>query len=256
MRLKFIFTPLIFVIAIIVSIWYIWPAISDIQLKQKEIGISKENLNSSLEKKKNSETLRGILDKNKDKEDFVGSFLPLSKSEERITDGISYLATDSGLNLINLSAVEGKESAPVAPVDNSLTAPVATDAALAPQNPAPQIKFMEVKATFSGNYESIKIFLGQLYKMEMLNEIDSLSISKAPAQSANGESVASDILIAEIGARFGYMNPVQGNGNSSFPIFSKNNFDFTPYSKIIDLITRKIPALDEGQKGKANPFLP
>lgn len=246
MRLKIFLTPLAFLVAVVVSIWYIWPAAMNIQLKMDEVKISQENLNTTLEKKNNVAILADSLDKNKDKEEFILKFIPSSKDEEKIVNGLNYLASDSGVSLFNVSMKDDKVSEK--PVASDLTTPEQSRDA---SSTMPAIKFALVNIAISGKYENIKIFLSQLHKMEIINKINSLSILKA-----TGDDTGGDILTANLEIKFGYMPYINQAGNNLSAVFSKSNFNFDSYSKINELVSQKIPVLDAGQKGKANPFLP
>lgn len=244
MRLKIFLTPLAFLIAVVVSIWYIWPAAMNIQLKTEEVKISQENLNTTLEKKNNVAILVDSLDKNKDKENFIFKFLPPSKDEEKIVNGLNYLASDSGVNLLNVSMKDEKI--------NEQKSVVASDSSMPDQSGTMStVKFAIVNLDISGKYDNIKIFLSQLHKMEIINKINSLSVSRATEDDAEG-----DILAANLEIKFGYMAYINQTGNNLSAVFSKSNFNFDSYSKINELVSQKIPVLDAGQKGKANPFLP
>ncbi|MFH0969464.1 MAG: type 4a pilus biogenesis protein PilO [Patescibacteria group bacterium] len=262
MRLKIFFMPLAILVAIVMSIWYIWPVAKEIMEKRANLGKVKENLNSILEKKQNLESLKASLDKNKDKEDFILNYLPVSRNESRIVNGINYIATNSGLSLISLaiSEVKALENSSNVPVN---TSPVSAELLInagsseigeTPQNPKPETRFSEVKTVVSGKYESIKMFLDQLYSMEMLNKISIINISKGINEGENQSG--SDILVATINIEFGYMPAVHEENGSSLPVFAKNNFDFSAYSKLNESIKKIVPVLDEGQKGKSNPFMP
>ena len=132
------------------------------------------------------------------------------------------------------------DGVPIVPGESGIVSPM-----------APEIKFVIVNLDASGGYESIKIFLSQINKMEIINKINSLSISKSI-----GNDVGGDNLTASVEIKFGYMSYINQVENSLPSVFSESNFNFNAYSKISDLIARKIPVLDAGQKGKANPFLP
>jgi len=260
MRLKVFFTPLAFFIAVVVSIWYIWPAVSEIKTKTNEVAASKESLDSAISRKENSETLKNVLDKNKDKEDFILSYLPILKNDERVIDGINYLAIDSGLSMVAFNIEEEKVNNPFVQNNGDLSATGAVDSGQAGIVPIvkPKIRFSNAKVTLSGRYEGIKMFLDQIHRMEMLNKINSLTITKAKGVETveNQENSGNnEILSAEVEIKFGHMDQISEKGGMNSPVFSKNNFDFSSYSKISELIAKKIPVLDEGQKGKSNPFI-
>lgn len=265
MRLKIVITPIAFLVAIVAVIWYIWPTAQQIIAKNDELKKNKENLSSILDKKNNVEILRGVLDKEKEKEDFVLSYLPLSRNDEKVIDAINSVATDSGSNLIKLSVVEAVEALnPVQPVDAGLSpsstvvsGTVSADPNIVIPIPKPNTKFFTVKVDVSGKYENIKMFLDQTQKMNIFNKVSSLSITKSLSVSSETDQTSADdgILVANIEFQFGYLPQIHEENGSSSEIFAKSNIDFSPYSKIISLITKTIPVLDEGQKGKSNPFL-
>jgi Tfp pilus assembly protein PilO len=261
MRLKVFFTPLAFLIAIVVSIWYIWPAVTEIMAKTSEVNTSKKNLESAISRKENSEVLKGVLDKNKDKEDFILSYFPFSGNNEKIIDGINYLAADSGLSLISFDIEEEKADNPFAQGNSDLSGANNSVASGSPANGEiqavkPKIKFSNAKITLSGKYENIKMFLDQIYKMEMLNTIDSLIIAKSSgAETAENQGSSNEVLSVDVEIKFGHMPQIKERGDMLSEVFSKNNFNFSSYSKINELIAKKIPVLDEGQKGKSNPFV-
>jgi hypothetical protein len=128
---------------------------------------------------------------------------------------------------------------------------------------APTVKFAIANVNISGKYENIKIFLSQIYKMEIINKVSLLSISKELNTNINANADANaenteggDVLIANVEIKFGYMPYINQAGSDLSAVFSQSNFNFGSYSKINELIARKIPVLDTGQKGKVNPFLP
>jgi len=255
MRLKILLTPVAFFIAIVVAIWYIWPVAVDIWSKTEEIKVSQENLDSTLTKKSNVEVLTSVLDKNKDREEFITNFLPPTKNEEKIVNGINYLANDSGVNLAGISITNEKTS--------TLSSSQSVNADSTNSSSAPTVKFAIANVNISGKYENIKIFLSQIYKMEIINKVSLLSISKELNTNINANADANaenteggDVLIANVEIKFGYMPYINQAGSDLSAVFSQSNFNFGSYSKINELIARKIPVLDAGQKGKVNPFLP
>lgn len=260
MRLKIFFAPLVFLIAGVIAIWYVWPTILEIQTRSLELSASKDKLNSTLERKDNLETLKGILDRNKEKEDFILSYLPSARNEEKIVDGLNYLATDSGLSLINIAVEEERlpliqdELGNTYDPNNTASLPEGTVIPVV----APQTRFLIVKANTSGKYENVKMFLNQVYRMEMLNKVNSLEVKKVAIGGApvEGEQAASDTLTATVEIKFGYLPSIHEEGESLSPVFSSKEINFSQYQRLKDFVTEKIPDLDEGQKGKSNPFLP
>ena len=260
MRLKLFFTPFAFFVAIIVIIWYIWPTAQQIMAKNDEIKKNNESLNSILDKKNNVEILRGVLDGAKEKENFVLNYLPYSRNDERVVDAINYIATDSGSSLIKLSVEEKASLAPMPTADAGLSAaPLLADGTVDPNAPVtipkPSANFFTVKADISGKYENIKMFVEQAYIMNIFNKVTALAISKELSSSTDQSGADSGILLANVEFEFGYLPQIHEENGSSSEVFAKKDFDFSSYDKIVKSITKTIPALDEGQKGKSNPFI-
>lgn len=250
MRLKVFLAPFAFLIAVIISVWYLWPLTTDIMSKLDEVKGNQENLNATLLKKENVENLTASLDSNKDKENYILNFIPSAKDEEKIINGLNYLAGDSGLSLIDVSIID--EKAVSSAKGNSAAAALKSQGKTGITPPeTPAVRFAVADVNVSGKYENIKIFLGQLQRMEMFNKINMLSISRANNQDPGG-----DMLIANLGIKFGYMPYINRTGSNLPQVFSQGNINFSSYSKIRELTASKIPVLDAGQKGKINPFLP
>lgn len=259
-----IFPPLAFFVAIVLSIWFIWPSIEEVVEKTKSVKDSEKTLAATQERKRNVEQLRNALDQNKEKEDFILSYLPQNQNEEAIIDAVNYLASTSSVNLIDVS-FELDKSLPVA--SNASSGPSAANPTIinnsSPNgmNPealevAPEVKFYVFKAMISGKYENIKIFIDQLGRMEFLNHTSGLSITQGTQNTEEGEK-KTDILIANIEAKFGFLPVVKSNQTGINKVFSQSGFDFSPYNEIRKIIKDEIiPEIDAGQKGKSNPFLP
>ncbi|MFA5777493.1 MAG: hypothetical protein WC906_03580 [Parcubacteria group bacterium] len=245
MRLKIIFTPIAFLVVVVVSIWYIWPTIQEINIKRNEVSKAVDDLNRTRDKKNNVDILKTILDNNKEKEDYILSYLPSVRSDERTTDAINYIADDSGISLIKLTLEEGKGNV-LAQIPNNASDNQIDD---------PNVRFVTVKANLLGKYDNIKMFLKQIYSAGILNKTNSLAISKKEISSEEGNQSDSDVLSVSIAMGFGHMESVNAESGDYSNIFSKNNFDFSKEIKLHDLMTKNVPVLNEGQKGKSNPFL-
>ncbi len=267
MKIKILVFPAVLAISITILIAYIWPEIDALRKANGDLAGSKAILENILEKKSKMENLKNSLNQNQDKEKFVLDFLPLKKNDEGVINGINYLATNSGVSLVNLTIEEDKNQ--VAVVEND---PGAVDSkkvlfsqssevnANSQVNKLAEAKMQFVKSKISivGNYENIKTFLEDLYKMEMLNSIDSILISKQEEGQSQGVKVDqnSNTLYSNIEVSFAYLPRTKINGDFSSPIFSQTSFDFTAYNKLNGLISRKIPKLEVGEEGRSNPFLP
>lgn len=248
-------------ISITIFIAYVWPELGAVREAKSDLDESKKVLENTLEKKNNLENLKNSLDQNQDKEGFVLSYLPPDKSEERIINGISYLAANSGTSLTNLSLEEEKNvvnKGEEAPVDGKggLFSGSSAGNTSSPGNQAakPQMRFTKFKINIAGNYDNIKTFLEDLYRMEMFNSVNSILIGKQEENKDQSQNPGA--LYATIETSFGYLPKTKISGNYSAPIFTQSSVDFTPYDKLKDLVSKKIPALEVKEQGRANPFLP
>lgn len=257
-------------LSITVFIAYVWPEQGALREAMKGFEKSKADLQSIIEKKNNIEKLKSSLSQNQSKADFVRKFLPAVKNEEEIINGLNYLAANSGVSLVSLSIekdqtgiVTGGEGAAAASSKGVLfPASPGAGADTAGEQPEVQLSGVKTKAEVVGSYESVKSFLEQVYKMEMFNSVASLSIARQetgsqPDQGNNPPAGASSgTLLATLEINFGYLPEVKISKDYSSPIFSRSSFDLVAYDKLANLISRKIPVLEVGEEGRANPFLP
>ncbi len=265
MRIKILIFPVALAVTIAIVIAYVWPEIGNVKKAKEGLAESQAAFQNIKEKRGNIEKLKIALEQNKDKEAFVLSYLPAQNQEEEIINKLNQLAADSGVALVALSPE--KEQASVAIPENTNEELSSKDIlfsssgegtpAAGQQGPALRATKMEISV--SGNYAAVKTFLEQVYKMEIFNNIISFSIAKEAekgSQAGEEKTQNPDTLSAEAKIGFGYMSGTRLTGNYSAPIFSRSSFDFTPYDKLIQLVTKKIPALDVGSQGRDNPFLP
>lgn len=262
MKLKIIFFPLILVACIVIFIAYIWPEYQSIRGALTDLNESKATLQEIMGKKSNVDKLKQSLAANRDKENEVLEFLPVSQNEEEIINGVNYLATDSAVNLSNVS-FEKKAAVPVSQDEDVPSSKEALFSSEGDESTAisrkPAVRAAKVTISFAGNYENIRTFLEQIYKMEQYNSVSSISIaSSEAAESEEGEEVAAapGALSASVEADFGYMPSISIGKDYSNPIFTQTSFDFTSYNEMKNFIQEKVPVLDAGQTGRANPFLP
>lgn len=252
-------------ISVTILIAYVWPEIGALMKANGDLAENKVILENILEKKSKMENLKNSLNQNQDKETFVSSFLPLKKNEEEIINGINYLATNSGASLVNMTIEEDKEQVvknEPGEVDSrgvlfsqSLEANAGSQVN---QSAGARVRFVKSKISIVGNYENIKTFSEDLYKMEIFNSIDSILISKQESGQFKGAKIDqnSNTLYSDIEVSFAYLPRIKVSGNFSSPIFGQPAFDFTAYNKLSSLVSKKIPKLEVGGEGRSNPFLP
>lgn len=265
MRVKILIFPLALAATIAIVIAYVWPEIGEVKKTKEGLAESQAAFQNIKEKRSNMESLERALEQNKDKEAFVLSYLPARNQEEEIINKLNQLAADSGVVLIMLSPE--KEQAKAAAAENTneelsskdVLFSSSKDGTAAAGQGGPVLRATKIEVKVLGSYAAAKTFLEQIYKMEMFNNITSFSIAKEAEKGsqAEGEKPQNpDTLSAGAKIGFGYMSGTRLTGNYSAPVFSRSSFDFTPYDKLIQLVTKKIPALDVGSQGRTNPFLP
>lgn len=261
MKIKILVFPVVLAISVTVFIAYTWPELGAVRETKSNLGESEKVWKNTLEKKNNLENLKNSLNQNQDKESFVLSYLPPDKSEERIINGISYLAANSGTSLTNLSLEEEKNvvsKGEEAPMDSkgALFSGSSTGDTSSPENQAakPQIRFAKFKISIIGNYDNIRTFLEDLHRMEMFNSVDSVLIGKQ--EENKDQSQNPGVLYTTIEASFGYLPKTKISRDYSDPVFARSSFDFASYDKLKSLVSKKIPALEVKEQGRANPFLP
>ncbi len=266
MRVKILIFPAALALSIAIVIAYVWPEKEAVREVRKALDGSRNTLQSIKEKKNNIDSLKKSLEQNQDKKSLVSSYLPSGQSEEEIINKLNWLAADSSVTLNTLSPE--KETAKASAAGGEETAELSSkevlfsssqEPAAVGSRPRATLRTVKINVGFSGNYASVKTFLEQIYKMEMFNNIASFSVTKEEeksSQPAGEEAKNPEALFAKAEIEFSYLPPVRLERDYTAPIFSRSSFDFTPYEKLTQMITKKAPVLEAGEHGRANPFLP
>ena len=228
------------------------------------------------EKKENEKSLQEIKDKASSIEaigkqiasssgdvTLINSYLPNKKVEEKIIGGMNYLASDAGVSLDNVSmkSSEGSSLQNNSPTKNSSGGQISSDN-------ANEVRFSEATVIVSGGYDKIRLFIDQLQKMFLFNNIKSLNIYKKEVKNVNSgnttdkkntaASTNSSELSAEIIVSFGYLPPVKA---SNFKISSfEAKIDSETISVLKQYVSQKTESVSSivsgSNKGRVNPFLP
>ncbi|MCK9378988.1 MAG: hypothetical protein M0P97_02490 [Candidatus Moranbacteria bacterium] len=134
------------------------------------------------------------------------------------------------------------------------TAVEATDSIIIPENNDQDLnKMIKAEISVIGSYKQLVVFLDNLYRMKMINNISFVDITK---EIREGETEGSgEYLSMNVGVYFGYL-PANNSAVSSFddPIFEKSTFDIKAIEKLSKVIDA--PDISIGETGKDNPFLP
>jgi Tfp pilus assembly protein PilO len=258
MRLKFLFFPISLAISIFIFIGYIWPEIMTVKSINQEYLKNQQDMTLVQNKEAAIQSVAAQLTKSTENQTAVLNYLPTNKSEERILDGLNYIATDAGVTLGNVSIaassdnssqsttgtedVSGLTQPTLAPTDGAV---VATAEA---QTPIVPVKLQSTEATIvaSGTYDKIRIFAENLQKMNMFNSIKSFRITQGETDPA--------VLSLEVSVDFNYLAPIKADTQKVAKIQSE--LDLATIDSLKNYVSKKGSEINIGQTGKANPFLP
>lgn len=270
MRLKFLLFPVVLVILVIVFIANIWPEISLLRQMNSQYNKDKEILGNIISKKGDISSLNDNLESNKDKKDFVLSYVPEKNNDEKNIYLLNYLATNSSLSVLSISldkvaqndpSTEINASNPVNIIASAIVTDPNTGEAIDPQvllENAKKIKFAEAHVTVAGEYDKIKMYLDKLERMEIYSKVSEVKISKNKEEKKEGQDQAqtseSNLLVAEIAVDFGYYPKMK---DADYATLTKlgSSFDFAKIEKVRSGITQNVPVIEAGASGRNNPFV-
>jgi len=258
MKLKILFFPLALILCVVVFIWYIKPEFGNIKNNGANLKNKEKELADMIKKEKNISDLIANLDSQPEKEKLVLSYLPPYERQERIIDLLNFLANESLLAVSNININAQKGSLAKAASGNSGGGGepgAASDINMPPVSDTP------ASVSVVGSYENIKNYLGRIFTFGQMNNIESVLISKVPAEKAMGESESSSdgetgILKADIGIKFNYATSVASVSGFNSPVFSLSEFDFNVTDDLNKAIEggKIVPGIIIDAKGRTNPF--
>lgn len=276
MRLKFLFFPIIIIISLSIFIGYIWPEIANLRVANEEKIQHNKDLEAIRVKQAAIKKIGDQINGDSEGEAVINSYLPSSKVEERILTGINYLATDSGVSLVNISlSGDGSKStnnsedaalvAAASPLSAAITSGGTAGAIGADKSKTKSdVKTTQASISVSGDYDKIRLFLDQVQKMSLLNSVKSITITSQPASekaastSTEGatEAAPSNSLSLDMVVDFGWMSPVQIDSQKVANF--KSGLDNTTIAVVKKYVSQKTPTVDRfgDRDGKRNPFLP
>lgn len=278
MRLKTLFFPIMLIISVSIFIGYIWPEIFKLK-EANELRLAKTEEFQGINVKKAAIDSIGNQISNSDSQKIVEEYLPGSRVEERIVNGVNYLATDAGVSLVNISLTN--EVASTSDGNNSTSGlaailnPIGTANATLESAPAPAmataaqtttetasskgLKTIATNISISGDYGKIKIFFDNLQRMSILNTVKSVVITKQSEEKSSGvenqEASSGDTLLATAVVDFGYMFTEKLN-NQKVDSF-KQYIDNETIDVLKGFVSQKGQLVDVSSdaKGKSNPFI-
>lgn len=239
MRLKFLFFPVVLVISLAIFIAYIWPDFQKIIDLNKENGENKAKLESINLKKDKIKQMAVKIASDTEGESFIKNYLPEKKVYEQIINRLNFLATDSGVSLIDISAASSAKS-------SQQSAAVKTGAA------SDSLNLYEVKVSINGDYPKIRSFLDQVHFLPLFNSIKSLDIYKR--EKGQNETASPNDLIADIVISFAYMEQLKPSEEEKSAFIPEPETYSTTVATLKAYVSQKTPDVVYEKKGKDNPF--
>jgi hypothetical protein len=267
MRLKFIFFPIVVIVSVWMFVFFTWPAIGEASKINKEKK-SRLQLLEAVQKKQAEIKKTGIqIDDDVKGTAMIYDYLPEKKMEEKIIGEINYLANDAGVFISNISLRSVASSNVKTMTNNTFDAN-----RKAISSTIEEVDLDGFLILVAGNYSSIRLFVDELQKINLFNNIKSLTISnrnkekdlKVSAEESAGSTQA-DMLEAEIAIDFGNLKRGELDENGELSDDKVEKLDpildneFLPVlKKYISQKTITAEAFMNSNtiKGRTNPFLP
>jgi hypothetical protein len=173
-----------------------------------------------------------------------------SKRKATISAGAQACLNDVTEKYGEIAAVDVSYLDPFASVGKSNAVPTGTEE----DNQKNLTQAIKADISVVGTYKQLVVFLDNLYRMKMLNNVASIDISKESQEGEDGEA-PSEYLSMKVSAYFGYL-PKNGQTVLNFddPIFERGSFDLSAIEKMSKVVSA--PEIGMGETGKNNPFLP
>jgi Tfp pilus assembly protein PilO len=277
MRLKPLFFPVALLVAFVVTVGYIKPAIDQLLILWAEAATQSASLEDMQIKANNVTRLTASIDQNQSGEKSVNRYLPTTVDGEVILDTINFLANQTGVALTVGIDMQAPASDPVAasatPAANSPVAPSGTASAGTPDvssmvitdiAPAVKLKTIPVKFSVTGGYINLKDFIYRLVYTNRYNDIKSFTIAHVEASSGTDGATptSSDALKLIIETEFSFLSPLKdsrtASANPTKEVFLQTSVDTKAPDRISAAIAKAnagVPDISLVEGGKSNPFI-
>jgi hypothetical protein len=251
MRLKFLFFPIVLVVSVALFFGFIWPEFSNISTIKSEKIAKTAELKAVKDKQTAIEAIGQKIAGDADSEAIVKNYLPQAKPEERIVNGLNYLAGDANVSLVNMT-LQGSDDA-AKPAIGQAGALIDPTTGLPIADNTNSVKTISASVSLSGEYDKIRMFLDNVQRMPMFNVIKSVDIQKKADEA--GTENASTLLSANVDIDFGYMNASKISNQLGDKF--ENKLDDETIASLQKYISQKsqMVAGSVDENGKSNPFL-
>jgi hypothetical protein len=268
MNVKLLFFPLAITFSLAMAVFYTKPEFDTAMSDRKALSKKETFVTTVKQKIQNVRDLENNLNANKDNENTVLRYLPSTRDDDRIVDGVNFLASQSGLALTSVKIEKPPvELQPAAPTTIDAEAAMGSDVLFAKkadiaavdQTPIIPIvpKVLSVTVAGMGSYESIRDVIIKLSHTDRFQDFAAVNIDrvKSGATVVNNQSTgSSNVLSALFTMNFTYFPKVNARGNFNRPILAQNKFDFSVVQKLKQYTSTPVPAIEVGSTGSANPF--
>ncbi len=250
MRLKYLFFPIILILAVAVFFGYINPEIVAFKAVSDDYNTNLQILQGVKNKKAALDSLSNTIKNDEESNAMILNYLPKNKVEEKIVGEVNYLAANAGVFLDNVEIV-----------DNPTPASVVADLASKNQ-PIDIIQNTQAVITVDGDYDKLKTFFNGIQHIPLFNSIKSLNIatvekttsSDSAATSTTG-SQSTTTITAKITVDFGYLKQVKADDKKLADFHPE--IDNATIQKLKDYTAGNVPKINMSgiSAGSNNPFL-
>jgi Tfp pilus assembly protein PilO len=267
MNIKIIAVPLLILVIMVFSIWYVYPEYQDIKNISPITAEEKAKL-ADFDKKNAAISNLAIQAKSASQEqDTLAEYIPSQKKEEDIINQLNDISFTNGLLVLEITFEESKD-AKIATTDfagNPLTtdpttgevAPIDPITGAAIVSAAPKPKDVNVRMVGMGSYEQIKAFLRKLEKLKRYNGIKLIKISRdldRTGGQASDNETSTNLLKMEVTINFNYLLEVKKINSVDNDILKIQELDPSIAEKISKEKNSEIPAINITSIGESNPF--
>ncbi len=239
------------------AIWYIYPiwvGQGGIKDQRKKLQETKESLEVFRQKKQSLSRAVNVMDDNSETVKFAFRYIPTSRDDLLIINSLGKISNNIGalLTSLNIDKAQG----------NALANRLSEDQ----KNGGTSYKDVELKESVASinlmaNYDQIKSFLENLYRLDMFNEIKELDIEQSKNNTNEAEN-NTNLLNVNARISFKYLPEINIGKDEEQEFlndlhFSENYFNFLAMNSLQERVN--IPAgggdLKDGITGQiTNPF--
>ncbi len=279
MRLKVLFFPFALVTAVVMSIWYVWPAYQQ-SVEHKETLTQKEKQRDKLKQRQVLvDNLFAQLNKNTAIKDFIFQYIPIKRDEEYIIDAIDDAAKKAGIILIVVDVLQGDNSQSFFESYNEMydkqfaadnvnavgsgteEKDNNTNNSFAEKIRHPHINEITADIVALGPYDGIRKFLDQMHKIDRMHGIISANLKKidpeeeiSVSEIMESSNMSEDnVILVQMITSFAYMGNVKIPRGADTSLFEQElNFDKI---QTIQQQHMAAPPLVVDKTGRKNPFV-